>query len=155
MAFYKTEVEIEMLVSAFRERTLAKEAWTHAAHLTVAIWHLKQYDLEDATCRVKSGIISYNLSMGGENTGTGGYHETMTLFWMDVLYYFVAANTHLTLKDTCNQFLQSKLADKALPFEYYTKETILSSKARARSIPPDKKELSRDSVLSLIPLSSD
>ena len=96
---------------------------------------------------MKSAIISYNLSVGGQNTGTGGYHETMTLFWMDVLHIFVNDNAGLSLKDTCNKLLSSTLGSKNLPFNFYTKEIILSPLARARAVAPDLLELTPAVVL--------
>lgn len=56
---YQSDREIEELVQSFLQKTLDKSLWTHAAHLTTAIWHLKQYDIHEATCRMKSAIISY------------------------------------------------------------------------------------------------
>lgn len=144
---YQSDQEIEELVQSFLQKTLDKSLWTHAAHLSTAIWHLKQYDIHEATCRMKSGIISYNLAVGGENTGTGGYHETMTLFWMDILHIFVNDNARLSLKDTCNKLLNSALGNKNLPFNFYTKEIILSALARARAVVPDLLELTPAVVL--------
>lgn len=144
---YQSGQEIEDLVQSFLQKTLDKSLWTHAAHLSTAIWHLKQYDIHEATCRMKSAIISYNLSVGGENTGTGGYHETMTLFWMDILHIFVNDNAGLSLKETCNKLLNSSLGSKNLPFNFYTKEIILSPQARARAIAPDLLELTPVVVL--------
>lgn len=144
---YQSDQEIEQLVDSFLQRTLDKSLWTHAAHLSTAIWHLKQYDVHEATCRMKSAIISYNLAVGGQNTGTGGYHETMTLFWMDILQIFVHDNPGLSLKDTCNKLLAGKLADRTLPFNFYTKELILSPLARARAVVPDLLELTPAVVL--------
>jgi hypothetical protein len=145
--FYQADEEIESLVQAFNAKTLDKALWTHSAHLTVAIWHMKKYDMHEATCRMKSGIISYNLAVGGENTGTGGYHETMTLFWMDILHIFVNDNAGLSLKETCNKLLNSPLGSKNLPFNFYTKEIILSPLARARAVVPDLLELTPSVVL--------
>lgn len=139
--FYQSEQEIDTLVTAFSDKTLDKSLWTHAAHLTVAIWHLKNYDLHEATCRMKSAIISYNLSVGGQNTGTGGYHETMTLFWMDMLHLFVKMNPGLPVKDTCNNLLESEWSDKALPFRFYSKDRIMSPEARSRAVGPDLQQL--------------
>ena len=144
---YQSDQEIEALVQSFLQRTLDKSRWTHAAHLSTALWHLKQYDIHEATCRMKSGIISFNLSVGGENSGTGGYHETMTLFWMDILHIFVNDNAGLSLKDTCNKLLNSSLGNKNLPFSFYTKEIILSPQARARAVAPDLLELTPAVVL--------
>ena len=67
--------------AGFSDRILDKSLWTHEAHITTAIWYLMKYEKEDALCRLRSGIISYNLAVGGENTGMGGYHETITVFW--------------------------------------------------------------------------
>lgn len=144
---YQSDQEIETLVQSFLQRTLDKSLWTHAAHLSTAIWHLKQYDVHEATCRMKSAIISYNLSVGGQNTGTGGYHETMTLFWMDILHIFVVENAGLSLKDACNKLLGSNLGSKELPLKFYSREKIFSSLARARAVSPDLLELTAAIVL--------
>lgn len=144
---YQSDQEIEELVQSFLQRTLDKSLWTHAAHLSTAIWHLRQYDVHEATCRMKSAIISYNLSVGGQNTGTGGYHETMTLFWMDILHIFVNDNAGLSLIETCNKLLSGNLGSKTLPFNFYTKEIILSPLARARAVVPDLLELTPAVVL--------
>ncbi len=129
---YKSETEIEELVKAFDAKTLPKNEWTHFAHLTVAIWYIKNFDINDATCKLKSGIISYNLSIGGENNGNAGYHETLTIFWIDVVKLFFDKYSEMPLVELCNCFLNSKAADKAFPFEFYHKETLLTSSARAR-----------------------
>lgn len=146
---YYTGEAIETLVQGFSNKTLPKEKWTHEAHLATALWFLKHYDLHDATCRMKSGIISYNLSLGGENTGTNGYHETLTLFWMDVLHIFVQAHKNEEVAPVCNKLLSSPLADKNLPFIFYAKERLLSPVARARAIAPDIKEVHEATILPL------
>src|SRR5688572_1498952 len=100
--FFTTEKEIESLISAFNARTLPKSEWTHHAHLTTAIWFLKNFEHSEALCRIKSGIVSYNLSLGGENTGTAGYHETITIFWVDLIHLFTSLHKDLSVKDSCN-----------------------------------------------------
>lgn len=130
--FFQTDEEIEALMQAFRERTLPKSEWTHNAHLAAAIWFLRIYGLDEATCQLKSSIISYNLSVGGVNDGKNGYHETLTIFWMDVANSFISLNPALSLKDCTNKFLNSPLADRALPFVYYDKNELLATPARAR-----------------------
>ncbi|NUO03499.1 MAG: hypothetical protein HUU01_23035 [Saprospiraceae bacterium] len=138
---YQSEAEISSLFEQFCSKTLEKEKWTHAAHLTTGLCFLKQYDLHEATCRMKSGIISYNLSVGGENTGTGGYHETLTIFWMEILHFYHTGFPEIALPELCHGFLQSPLADKKLPFYFYNQETLMSSLYRARYRAPDKQEM--------------
>jgi len=129
------------IVNGFIKRSLDKSLWTHQAHIITAIWHLKEYEPEDALCRLRSGIISYNLAVGGENTGQNGYHETITIFWWEVVKQFIEQNDKISFKEACDIFLNSPMADKNFPFQFYTKEKLLSTFARARFINPDLKEI--------------
>ncbi|MEK7254970.1 MAG: hypothetical protein AAB316_09515, partial [Bacteroidota bacterium] len=135
--FYKNIAEIEDLVANFRNLTLPAASWTHEAHLTTGLWFLKNHDQWAATCFLRSGIITYNHSVGGKNTPEGGYHETMTLFWINVLAQFVKQNQHLGLLDLCNAFLASELASKEMPMRFYSKKVLFSAQARAVWVEPD------------------
>ncbi|MFM9948218.1 MAG: hypothetical protein ACKV1O_09795 [Saprospiraceae bacterium] len=141
---YQSEAEITELFESFCSKTLEKEKWTHAAHLTVGLCFLRQFEQYEATCRMKSGIIAFNLSVGGENTGSGGYHETMTIFWMEVLHFYLAEHPDHSLLELCNQFLQSPLADKKLPFHFYDQEMLMGSFYRSRYVAPEKQALSAE-----------
>ncbi|WP_153798794.1 hypothetical protein [Foetidibacter luteolus] len=150
MSLYQCQQEIDALMQGFNNKTLPKEQWTHQAHLTAAVWHLKHYDINEATCLLKSGIISYNLSVGGVNNGFGGYHETLTIFWISIVDFYVRRYNNLSVTETCNNFLESNLADRALPFKFYAKEYILSPAARARFMQPDILPLSDENILSVL-----
>ncbi|MEI9942992.1 MAG: hypothetical protein WDN26_02115 [Chitinophagaceae bacterium] len=133
--------ELDKIINGLLDRSLDKSLWTHHAHIITAIWHLREFDPEDALCRLRSGIITYNFSLGGENTGKAGYHETITVFWWEIAKQFVAKNTNSSFKDACYNFLNSPMADKNFPFQFYTKEKLLSPVARSRFINPDLKEI--------------
>jgi hypothetical protein len=135
------EQQLEEIVQGFLNRTLNKSLWTHEAHIITAIWHLKNFDEEDALCRLRSGIISYNLAIGGANTGQNGYHETMTIFWWEVIHQFLEQNPDLSYQEACDAFLASPMADKNFPFEFYSKELLFSPVARAKFAEPDQKEI--------------
>ena len=143
---YTSADEIEILVQGFNAKTLEKEKWTHAAHLTGAVWYLKRYNFEEAVTLIRKAIAEYNVAVGGQNTTTGGYHETMTIFWMTVADFFVRSNTSLTILDTCNALLSSPLAERTLPFYFYEKDTILSVKARAAYVQPDKEAVNDETL---------
>ena len=136
-----SEAELNEIVTGFTNRTLDKSLWTHQAHIITAIWYLKNYEPEDALCRLRSGIISYNLSLGGENTGQSGYHETITVFWWEIVKQFLDKQPEISFKDACDFFLSSFMMDKSFPFQFYTKEKLLSTVARSRFIGPDIKEI--------------
>src|SRR3712207_9588026 len=90
-AEYKTTEEIFEVLRGFNDRSLPRARWTHAAHLTVALWHLLQFDWPEAVARVRAGIKRYNAAHGIHATHAGGYHETLTLFWMRTVRAFLEA----------------------------------------------------------------
>lgn len=135
---YKTLREIEDLINRFLDQSLPKEEWTHEAHLTVATYLLNKFSIEETTCMLRSGIIIYNKSVGGENTAVKGYHETLTLFWIKNICIYIKANKAKSILLLCNNFLKSIFADRDYPLKFYSKELLFSTKARAFWTEPDK-----------------
>ncbi len=131
-----SEGEIEVLVQNFIQRSLPKSAWTHEAHLIVALWHLIQYSVDEATCLLRARIINYNKAVGTENSGNSGYHETLTLFWIWVITHYLV-NREGAVRELLNAFIHSKYADRKLALLFYNKSTIFSVRARARWVEPD------------------
>src|ERR671928_1795908 len=123
---FRTTGEILALVRRFDDCTLPREEWTHAAHLTVALWRLLQYDWAEAVPRVRLGIQRYNASHGIRTTPTGGYHETLTLFWMRRVRTFLedGRNEARSLVALANDLAASAAA--SLPLEHYTRERLFS-----------------------------
>src|SRR5438552_11304240 len=76
---------IETLVRQWRECTLPKSAWTHAAHVAVAAYFAFDLGPEELFSNMKRGIIQINESYGGVNGPDSGYHETLTRFWSMVV----------------------------------------------------------------------
>ena len=141
-ATFRTTGEILALVRRFEDCTLPREEWTHAAHLTVALWHLLQFDWPEAVARVRAGIKRYNAAHGIPTTPTGGYHETLTLFWLRLVRAFLEAerNEARPLVRLANELASTH--DKRLPLKHYTRARLFSSEARARWAEPDLKPLS-------------
>jgi hypothetical protein len=138
---FRTTEEILALVRRFEDCTLPREEWTHAAHLTVALWHLLQFDWPEAVARVRARIKRYNAAHGIHTTPTGGYHETLTLFWLRAVRAFLEAerNEARALVHLANDLVAS--ADKGLPLVHYTRELLFSPEARAHWVEPDLKPL--------------
>jgi hypothetical protein len=134
---YTSDEEIEVIISQFENRTLPKSLWTHQAHLTVGMHYLYHHHFFEALCYMKSNIIIYNVASGGVNTAAGGYHETLTVFWLKILEKFLNERRDQPLFKICNAFLESPLAKKDLPTTYYTKEKLFSVEARSMWVEPD------------------
>jgi len=138
---YRSEYEIEVIVKAFESCTLPKAQWTHRAHLTVAAWYLNRYSGQEAANLIRAGIKRYNAANGIVPSPTGGYHETMTLFWTCI------ASKHLLLADPDCSFvdlvngLVDTHGDKNLPFEYYSRDLLFSRQARLSWVEPDLKPI--------------
>ena len=137
---YGSFEEVKKLIEAFETCTLPRADWTHAAHLTVAFWYLVCYPLPEATVRIKTGILRYNESQGVKQTKDGGYHETITLFWIHVVRHYLTMATldaHLTalLNDLINR------CDTRLPLAHYSREFLFSWDARLQWREPDLKPL--------------
>jgi hypothetical protein len=121
------------LITSFESGSLPKKSWTHDAHLKVALWYISQEsDLWSAVCLIKAGIISRNRSVGIPNTGSSGYHETVTMFWAEEINNFYQRHKHLTFEEIYDLLLQTpKFTDKHYIKQFYSNDVLKTSEARA------------------------
>ncbi len=138
---YRTADEIICVVRGFESCTLQWSAWTHGAHLTIALWYLLHDDFEEALLRVRAGIKRFNRANGVVTTRERGYHETLTVFWLRAVRAFLDESYReaQSLVSLANELIES--ADKNLPLEYYSRELLFSREARLRFVEPDLKSL--------------
>ena len=142
MKTYHSLEEIQYLIEGFENGTWPKEQWTHQAHLVMAVWYLSKLEVPEATDSICNGIKTYNAAVGGENTDTSGYHETITLFYIWFVKKFLTnSNSENSLLENTNNFC-AQYGDKNLPFEYYSKELLMSVEARRNWVEPDLQTLS-------------
>lgn len=134
---YKTEADIKSLIAKFENCTLPRSEWNHQAHLTVALWYLNRYDEQEAINVIRQGIQGYNAAIGIQTTKDGGYHETLTLFWIWMVNHYLSATQNK------NSILETAIAvnntynDKYLPFQYYSRDLLMSWEARTNWVEPD------------------
>ena len=139
---YRSFEDIENFIVAFEARTLPKTKWTHQAHLIVALWYNLRHRDDEALRLVRDGIKRYNEAVGTQNTATSGYHETITVFYMwAVRKHIESANPRASLVELANALISGKVAAKSFPFEYYSRDVLLSSQARAVWVEPDLKTM--------------
>ena len=145
---YASAAEVEALVRDFESCALPFPAWTHAAHLTVALWYLLHYGWPDAVGHMRDGIKRYNHAHGVATTRKRGYHETLTMFWMLHVRSFLedSYNEGRSLLTLANTLLDG--ADKNLPLEHYTRARLFSWEARLEWVEPDLKAVCGTTVFS-------
>lgn len=142
MGLYHSAEEIEKLLQEFESCTLPRERWTHHAHLTMALYYLKQYPISDATDRIRNGIQRLNEAHGVKMTKDHGYHETITLFYIWAIgKYLQNANSNCSIVELVNGLINSRYAEKNFPFEFYSQERLMSWEARTGWLEPDLKTL--------------
>ena len=147
IVLYRHADEIRELVAAFEARTLAKERWSHQAHLTVGVAFLRRMARDAALDALRDGILRYNESVGTPNSDTRGYHETTTRFYVwSIEAYLGTRPPYLDILTAVNGLLVSPYGSKDFPFEFYSRERLLSVAARRGWVEPDLKPLAADSV---------
>ena len=134
--------QILQLVHAFETHQLPKSAWTHEAHLIVAIHHASTYTESQSLELIRRQISSYNESVGTANTDHSGYHETITRVWLAIAHQYVDQHPEWSLEKRVNQFLRSPFAEQSIIFQFYSKDYLLSTKARLDYISPDLRPVS-------------
>lgn len=132
-----TEKDILDLLYQFESCTLPKSAWTHEAHLIVAIAYNQLYGKTAALERARKNIRRYNEAVGTLNTEHSGYHETITRFWIWLADCFLQMQENKSLAAACNAFIRSRYIDKELPLRYYSRGLLFSVEARTAGVQPD------------------
>jgi hypothetical protein len=132
-----SDVELEDLVRRFSDRTLTKPEWTHAAHLAVGLWHVSRYEPAEALARLRTAISRLNESHGTANTATGGYHETVTRAYVQLLAEFASRHGDKTVAERVALLLAHPLADRHALLRFYSRARLDSVEARLGWIEPD------------------
>lgn len=138
--YFASEKEVIDLIRRFEDRTLTKAEWTHSAHLTVGLYYCVHHSFGVAKNLMGDGIYWLNDKHGTPNTSSSGYHETLTVFWLDRIADFLKANDHETdLASLVNKMLV-ELSDRDLPLRIYSRELLFSPEARTRFVKPEQYE---------------
>jgi hypothetical protein len=134
--YFTDEAELRALVRAFEMCTIHPAEFKHYQHLAVALWYVANFPFTEANERMRSGIQKLAAAYGKM-----GYHETITIFWLEMVRKFVAeARGEESMVSRANR-LAAKFVDKNVINEYYSTELISSAKAKAAWVAPDLKPL--------------
>lgn len=140
---YENENEILDVVRSFEDGTISRDKWKHAEHLTVAFYYAKNSPLlDEATDKMRGGIFNLLKSFGVDLEKEMPYHETMTRFWMKLVYDFAKVRNGYSIVETANLIVEN-FGDKDLPLKYYSRELLFSDRARAEFVEPNLEEFSR------------
>ncbi|NUS99444.1 MAG: hypothetical protein HOP96_00515 [Sphingomonas sp.] len=135
---FSTDAEIERLGEGLLARTLAREDWTHEAHLAATTYlEVRRRDI-DLDVELPDIIRRFNESVGGVNSDTEGYHETITRAFLHGVRLFLAeADVRAPLRELVNELLLSPMGRRDWPLRFYTRERLFSVEARRWHVAPD------------------
>ena len=135
---FSADAEIEHLGEGLLACTLPREAWTHEAHLAATTYLLlRRLDIH-LDAELPSIIRRFNKSVGGVNSDTEGYHETITRsFLHGVRLFLERADTSEPLHMLVNELLISPMGRRDCPLRFYSRELLFSVEARRWHVPPD------------------
>ena len=98
---------------------------------------LKRPDV-DLETRIPDIIRRYNESVGGVNSDTEGYHETITRVFLHGVSLFLAeADASEPLHELVNELLLSPMGRRDWPLRFYSRDRLQSVEARRNFVDPD------------------
>jgi GNAT superfamily N-acetyltransferase len=132
----KLPLDDASLWGAFNHSTLPDLEWTHRSHLRVAFMHLERWGLDEAHLRMRVGIIRQNRVHGLEETPERGYHETLTRVWLALVSGARRASRG-PMGSEAFVAAHPELLDKKLPLRCYSRDLLMSLRARTVFVEPD------------------
>ncbi len=135
-AFYRNLGEVEAVVRKFESCEYGVKDFDHGKHLAVAAWYLGHLAFEEALARMRNSLLRFTA-----HHAVKGYHETITRFWLELVAAQLGkTSAGVCLTDAVNELIRT-YPDKNILFDYYTREVVMSDKARERWVAPDLKAL--------------
>ena len=119
-------------------RTLPRADWTHEAHLAATCYLVMRRPDIDLDRELPDIIRAYNESVGGVNSDTEGYHETITRVYLHGVRLFLReCDGKAPLHAQVNELLRSHIGRRDWPLNFYSKERLFSVEARRHFVSPD------------------
>ena len=103
----------------------------------LAIVYCSKHTISEVLDLSRENISRHNESTGVINNDTDGYHETITKFWLMIAYQFIRNKSFASLSEACNSFINSDVAGRKYPFNYYSQNKLFSINARYNWVAPD------------------
>lgn len=119
-------------------RTLPRDEWTHEAHLAATTYLVLRRPKIDLDAELPGIIRRYNASVGGVNSDTEGYHDTITRAYLRGIRLFLEeADVTRPIHELVNELLMSPMGRRDWPLRFWSKERLMSIEARRGWVEPD------------------
>jgi hypothetical protein len=135
---FHSDAEVAHVAEGMVARTLPREEWTHEAHLATTLYLLLRRRDIHLDVELPGLIRRYNESVGGVNSDSEGYHETITrVFLHGVRLFLSGSDVAEPLHALVNELLLSPMGRRDWPLRFYSRASLFSVAARKHFIEPD------------------
>jgi hypothetical protein len=136
-----TEDEIDAFLAGFEDGSLPKERWTHGAHILGGACYVHRLGEAAALDHMRTCVLRFNEAIGGKNTETSGYHETVTAFWIKLLHAYLMTKQPMGRAEFAGMAVEHFVSQREIYRRYYDFDIVGSTEARARWVPPNLQAL--------------
>ena len=135
---FSNNAEIVHLGEGLVSSSLERSEWTHEAHLAATTYLLLNRPDIDLDRELPGLIRSFNESVGGVNSDSEGYHETITqCFLRGVRGFLARTDAGLPLVEKVNRLLLAEEGRRDWPLRFYSPERLFSKEARLGWVEPN------------------
>jgi len=135
---FENDAAVARVGEGLLSRTLPRPDWTHEAHLAACLWLLRERPRIDLPREMPAIISGYNLAVGGRNSDSEGYHETITQAYIRLVSAYLAEHDHgQGSAELVNALLVSPLGHREALLAHYSRERLFSVAARRHWVEPD------------------
>lgn len=143
----------DTIADGLLDRTLPKSRWTHEGHLLACIALVRRLGPTEALVVLRAAIPPYNVATGVANTTTGGYHDTITVYFVWAVARLLQLDPHPVPRSahtpcgglgppgnggmmTTAGVLGHPSVEREALFAWWERETLFSAAARLGWRPP-------------------
>jgi len=135
---FASDADVERVGEGLLARDLPRQEWTHEAHLAATTYLVLRHPEIDLDAELPGLIRRYNESVGGVNSDSEGYHDTITRVFLHGIRLFLAeADRSAPVHELVNELLLSPMGRRDWPMRFYSREVLFSVPARRGFVAPD------------------
>lgn len=120
----------DAIADAMTACRLPKSEWTHEAHVQAGLSLVLRLGAKQALATLREAIPRYNVSTNTPNTDTGGYHDTLTV------YYVWAINELLREGISPENIVSHPLVSRTAALDFWNHDDLFSVDARRHWVSP-------------------
>lgn len=134
----QSEEQLSAFLAQFQTCRIERQDWTHRAHIGIAACLILMHGKQEALHVMRKTIPLLNESQGGINSSQTGYHETLTVFWIEQIARVISRlPASLGRLDRVRVVVEAYGELRRLDRAVYSFDVLESETARARWQRPD------------------